>query len=31
MWDYTEEVMDHYLNEQCSNGQTTKVFDLSDF
>ena len=26
-----EEVMDHYLNEQCSNGQTTKVFDLSDF
>ena len=26
-----EEVMDHFLNEQCRNGQAVKQFDLSDF
>lgn len=26
-----EEVMEHYLNEQCKNGSTIKEFDLSNF
>lgn len=26
-----EDVMDHFLNEQCTNGQTIKQFDLSNF
>ena len=26
-----EDVMEHFLNEQCCNGQVTKTFDLSNF
>ena len=29
--DRHEEVMSHFLNEQCTNGQTVKQFDLSNF